>query len=222
VMSIMPEPLLERHKHLLFLHNEVIQPYRIVLSQLSTKDVQQPLPNHSDRRTISEIVAHIAVWDRFAVLSAGDILAGISHPRMVTDLSGYCETDGTFPTFANINDFNEYHAHKYQNWPWDELCIFAIDNAMTLYTLFAHPQLVSAARLEQTEPYRKRLKNGAWIENITMGWSLWLTMIEHLAVEHSVLLDGSNDLILHKNANPYDSSIKYGDSDNLPQTDFCL
>jgi hypothetical protein len=191
VLSIMSQTPTERHQQLLGLHYEAIHSYQSVLSRLSAEEVQLPLPNHSDQRTVAEIIAHIAAWDRFAVLAAGDILAGITHPRMITDLSGYREMDGTHLTFTSIDDFNEYHARKYKIWVWDKLCNFAIDNATTLYTLFAHPQLVTAARLEQTTPYWKRLKNGARIENITMGWNLWLTMIEHLAVEHSDLLDGS-------------------------------
>jgi hypothetical protein len=70
---------------------------------------------------------------------------------------------------------------------------FAEDSASTLYTLFTHPQLLSAGRLEQTSPFWKRLQNGMVIQNITMGWNLWLTMIEHIAVEHAALLDRYGD-----------------------------
>jgi hypothetical protein len=125
------------------------------------------------------------------VLAAGDILAGIHHPRMITDLNGYREPDGTCPTFATIDDFNSYHAHKYQTWSWQELHRFADDMATTLYVLFTHPQLLSATRLEQTMLFWKRLQDGTVIDEITMGWHLWLTMLEHLAVEHAALLDRS-------------------------------
>jgi hypothetical protein len=49
-------------------------------------------------------------------------------------------------------------------------------------------------RLEQTMPFWKRLHNGTIIHNITMGWNLWLTMLEHLAVEHASLLERSKDV----------------------------
>jgi hypothetical protein len=140
-------------------------------------------------RTIAQIIGHIAAWDRFAVLAAGDILAGIQHPRMITDLSGYRDTDGTFLTFATIDEFNAYHAHTYQTWSWNALQHFADAMATTLYSLFEHPHLLSASRLEQTKPHWKRLHNRALIDNIPMGWNLWLTMIEHLAVEHVALLE---------------------------------
>ena len=193
VTAAMALPPSERHQQLSHLHAEALRTYQTVLDELSAEDVQHPLSSQSDQRTIAQIIGHIAAWDRFAVLAAGDILAGIQHPRMITDLSGYREADGTFPTFANIDDFNAYHAHKYQSWPWDELRSFAADTAATLYVLFTHPQLLSAARLEQTAPFSKRLQNGTIIDNITMGWNLWLTMVEHLAVEHATLLDRSSD-----------------------------
>src|SRR6266545_1560506 len=91
-----------RHGQLARLHTEALRRYHTVLERLAADDVHQPLPNHPDQRTIAQIIGHIAAWDRFAVLAAGDILAGIHHPRMITDLTGYREADGTFPTFANI------------------------------------------------------------------------------------------------------------------------
>ena len=193
VMAAVDQPAGARHQQLVRLHGEALRAYQTVLNRLMADEVQHPLPNHSDQRTIAQIVGHIVAWDRFALLAAGDILAGIQHPRMITDLSGYREPDGTLPTFATIDDFNTYHAQKYQAWPWEELCRFAEDTASTLYTLFAHPQLLTAGRLEQTSPFRKRLQNGTVVHNITMGWNLWLTMIEHIAVEHAALLDRYSD-----------------------------
>ncbi len=189
VRMAMEAPPIERHQQLLHLHSEALQTYQTTLQQLTDQLAQQPLPNSSDHRTIAEIIGHIAAWDRFAVLAAGDILAGIQYPRMVADLAGYREEDGTFPVFASIDDFNAYHADKYRAWSWERLRAFAADMATTLHTLFAHPQLLTVARLEATASVWKRLQNGTRIEPITMGWSLWLTMLEHLAVEHANLVD---------------------------------
>ena len=194
VAAAMAQPPEERHQQLARLHAEALRRYRTTLERLTAEDVRHPLSNHPDERTIAEIIGHIAAWDRFALLAAGDILAGIHHPRMITDLSGYREPDGTFPAFATIDDFNAYAAHKYQSWAWEQLRRFAEDTAATLYVLFTHPQLLSARRLEQTAPFRKRLRNGTTIPDITMGWNLWLTMIEHLAVEHAALLDRYEDV----------------------------
>jgi DinB family protein len=189
IVAVMAQPPDQRHQELARLHAEALHTYQTVLDRLTAEDVHHPLPNHPDGWTIAQIVGHIAAWDRFAVLAAGDMLAGIQHPRMITDLSGYRESDGTSPAFTTIDDFNAYHADKYESWSWEQLHRFAGDIAATLYALFAHPQLLSAKRLEQTTSFRKRLQNGTIIHNITMGWSLWLTMIEHLAVEHADLLD---------------------------------
>jgi hypothetical protein len=194
VAAAMAQPPEERHQQLACLHAELLRRYHTALDRLTAEDVRHPLPDHSDERTIAEIIGHIAAWDRFALLAAGDILAGIRHPRMITDLSGYRESDGTFPAFATIDDFNAHAAHQYQSWAWEQLRRFAEDTAATLYVLFTHPQLLSAARLEQTASFWKRLHNGATIHDITMGWNLWLTMIEHLAVEHAALLDRYEDV----------------------------
>jgi hypothetical protein len=189
VTVVMVLPPAERHQQLEHLHGAVLRPYQTMLNRLTAEEIHHPLPTAPDQRTIAQIIAHIAAWDRFAVLAAGDILAGIHHPRMITDLSGYREPDGTFLSFATIDDFNAYHAQKFQTWSWQELQRFANDMTATLYSLFTHPQLLSATRLEQTTPFWKRLHNGTVIDNITMGWHLWLTMIEHLAVEHAALID---------------------------------
>jgi hypothetical protein len=189
VHTAMQAPLAERHQQLLQLHTQAVQSYLTALQQVTDQHAKHSLPNTSDRRSIAEIISHIAAWDRFAVLAAGDILAGIQYPRMVADLAGYREEDGTFPVFNSIDDFNAYAADKYRAWPWDRLRTFAADTAQTLYALFAHPQLLTAARLDATASVWKRLQNGIRIEPITMGWSLWLTMLEHLAVEHANLVD---------------------------------
>ncbi|HEU5100233.1 MAG TPA: hypothetical protein VFU22_14490 [Roseiflexaceae bacterium] len=189
VGAAMSTPPGERHQQLLRLHTEALQTYQVALQRLSAGVVDRPLAGTSDQRTVAEIVGHIAAWDRFALLAAGDILAGIQYPRMVADLAGYREVDGSFPAFVSIDDFNAYQGDRYRAWPWETLRAFAADTALTLHALFAHPQLLTATRLEATAPSWKRLQNGTRIEAITMGWSLWLTMLEHLAVEHANLVD---------------------------------
>jgi hypothetical protein len=106
------QPPPERHQQLALLHTEALHTYQSVLKQLSADDVQHPLPGHPDQRTIAEIIGHIAAWDRFALLSAVDILAGVYHPRMITDLSGYYDSDGQVLNFTTIDEFNAYHVHR--------------------------------------------------------------------------------------------------------------
>jgi hypothetical protein len=64
-------------------------------------------------RTIVQIVGDIAAWDRFVIMAGRDILAGIQHPRMITDLSGYREPDGSSREFTTIDEFNASQAKKY-------------------------------------------------------------------------------------------------------------
>src|ERR1044071_139983 len=142
VLAAMAAQPQERHQHLLLLHEQTLRSYQTVLNRLTADLVILALPNHPDQRTIAQIIGHIVAWDCFAVLAAGDILAGIQHPRMITDLSGYREADGSVPIFATIDEFNAYHAHKYQQWSWQKLQHFADDMATTLYTLFREPQLL--------------------------------------------------------------------------------
>ncbi|MGH2522673.1 MAG: hypothetical protein ACRDH2_09250, partial [Anaerolineales bacterium] len=126
--------------------------------------------------------------DRFMTLSAGDILAGLEHPRMITSVEGYVEPDGQALHFDSIDAFNTYQADKHAAWDWARIQAMAIDAATTLHVLFTHPQLLSAGRLEKTRRYRKRLTNGVVLNDIAMGWNLWLTVLDHAAVEHAAEL----------------------------------
>lgn len=191
VTLAMAQPPPDRHQILAGLHTEAVLAYRSALGQLTPEAAQRPLPGGADDRTIAQIVGHIAGWDRFAVMAGGDILAGIQHPRMVTDLSGYREPEGRLLEFATIDDFNAYQAKTYGALAWSELRTIADDLATTLHLLFTHPQLLSAQRLEQTARHRKRLQNGVVLQDLTIGWALWLILIEHLAVEHISLIEYS-------------------------------
>jgi hypothetical protein len=133
VMIAMAQSADEHHTQLARLHAEALRSYQTALGRLTPEAAEQPIPNHDDPRTVAQIIGHITAWDRFALLAAGDILVGIQHPRMITDLSGYREPDGTFPEFATIDDFNAYHAQKYTQWPWEDLRHHAEDTAVTLY-----------------------------------------------------------------------------------------
>jgi hypothetical protein len=54
-----------------------------------------------------------------------------------------------------------------------------------LHALFTQPHLLTAERLEQTQRHRKRLYSGAVLEEVAMGWSLWIIALEHEGVEHA-------------------------------------
>ncbi len=189
VSAAMQDPPVERHARLRVIHQEALAVYVQGLAAVSADQVARPQPVSGDARTVAEIVAHIEAWDRFALMAAGDVLAGIRHPRMVTDLSGYVETDGSAVVFASIDAFNDYQARRSRAWTWDDLKGRAVASATTLYALFEHPTLLNADRLEAGDRHHKRLHNGTVLNDIAMGWHLWLTMIEHIAVEHRNLIE---------------------------------
>jgi len=172
----------ERHARLAALHSEVLAAYLAAVHDITT---QRAAERVTDGRTLQQVVGHIAEWERFSILSAGDILAGLLHPRMITSVDGFLDADGSSPAFANIDALNEHAAVRHAARPWAETQALALDTALTLNALFSEPDLLSAGRLEKTLPFRKRLQNGAVIRDIAMGWNLWITMLEHEAVEHA-------------------------------------
>jgi hypothetical protein len=189
VINAAARPPDERHLQLAAIHTHVYEQYLTAVKNMRGEIAQQTLPIDGDERTFAQLIGHIAEWDRFAVLAAGDILAGIQHPRMVTDLTGYIEPNGQQPVFASIDEFNAYQARKHALWKSEDIQSLAVEMATALHTLFTHPSLLNANKLERTKAWQKRLRNGHVIENITMGWTLWLIVIEHIGVEHAVELN---------------------------------
>jgi hypothetical protein len=178
----------ERHMALLNLHSEILADYLQAVQRITTDKASQPVAMGQDQRTLAQIVGHIAAWDQFATLSAGDILAGVKHPRMITTVSGYVDTDGQVLDFEGVDAFNARQAEIDSPRSWEAIQTEAIRIAKTFYALFAHPDLLCAERLEQTKMHRKPFQNGETIQNIRMGWVLWLIELEHLAVEHAAEL----------------------------------
>lgn len=175
----------ERHLGMMKLHEQVVRDYIAAVQKVSEQDSIRPVSIGSDSRTLAEIIAHIAEWERFGIMAAGDILAGLDHPRTVTDVRGFVDTDGRAIDFTDVHEFNAYQRQKNSTWSWLQLQRDAIDYATTLYSLFAYPNLLTAERLERTKPHRKKLRNGEILDNTTMGWCLWVIYLDHEAVEHA-------------------------------------
>jgi len=181
--AALPPP--ERHARFSELHHQITTDYLAALHALDAQRAAQPVQSGAEVRSVAQVVGHIMEWERFMILSAGDMLAGLRQPRMVTNIEGYVEPEGQTPRFENIEAFNTYQANKHSAWAWEKIQSSAIDTASTLHTLFTQPGLLTAERLENTQPFRKRLPNGAVIQNIAMGWNLWVTCLEHEGVEHA-------------------------------------
>ncbi len=179
-------PALARHARFARLHDEILDEYLTALRAITPERAGQRGQVGDERRSILQVVGHIMEWDRFMILSAGDILAGVQHPRMVTAIDGYVDWDGSTPSFESIDAFNQYQAKKHETWTWEQMQAAAMEAATTLHILFAHPSLINAERLERTKVHRKKLMGKALVPNIGMGWVVWMTCLEHAGVEHTL------------------------------------
>ncbi|MEZ4673191.1 MAG: hypothetical protein R2932_02970 [Caldilineaceae bacterium] len=181
-------PPTQRHAALVHLHEQIVNDYVAALNRISAEQAAQALTTTGDCRTLADVVGHIAAWERFGILAASDILIGCDHPRSVTDVHGYVDADGSVHNFADVHAFNAYHSQKNARRPWPDIQQEARATAEGLYALFSHPHLLTAEKLEQTKPHRKRLRSGPMLEHTTMGWCLWVIYLDHEAVEHAVEL----------------------------------
>jgi hypothetical protein len=189
VLESVALPPQERHANISRLHTESLADYIQAVRRIDSAKALTVSGEDLDHRTLAQVVAHIMEWDRFSILAAGDILAGVKHPRIVSSIEGYIDTEGKTQHFATIDEFNAYQNQQAAFYSWDQLQALAIDAAETLHTLFTDPRLLNAERLEKTKQWRKRLHNGTIIEPIAMGWSLWIIILQHQAIEHVIALD---------------------------------
>jgi hypothetical protein len=185
VADMMRQPPVERHAEMSKFHSAALSKFTAALQAIDAFQAEQHVQVGNETRTLVQVVGHMAAWDRFAILAASDILVGIKHPRMVTTPAGYVEPDGHVLNFATVDEFNAYHASQHATWQWESMRKWAKETALILHALFTEPNLLTAARLEQTSPHRKRLYDDVYIEQSTIGWSLWLIVLEHLAMEHA-------------------------------------
>jgi hypothetical protein len=188
IAEIMSLPSPQRHQQLANFHTLAYTAYLAALQAISSEQATALVNIGKDTRTLAQVVGHIAAWDRFAIQSAGDLLAGIEHPRMIATVENFIERDGTLISFQNVDEFNAYHAQQQVGWDWVASQLEAIDAATVLHALFTQPNLLTFERLDRAKPQRRRLENGALIETSTMGWNLWLTALQHYAVEHAAEL----------------------------------
>src|SRR5690606_40340636 len=110
VIRAVNEPPAECHDRLRSLHADIMEDYLEAVERITAEQAAKPVAVGEDQRTLAQIVGHIEAWDRFATQSAGDILAGVEHPRMITSVSGFVETDGQMLDFPNVDAFNARQA----------------------------------------------------------------------------------------------------------------
>jgi hypothetical protein len=170
----------ERYALLAEFHTQLVTHYLSVIRSLTAQEAGQMA---TDDRTLGQIVGHIAEWERFTILAAGEMVAGIEWPQIM-NLAGYKEPDGQTHNFASEDEFNAYQAAKHAQWPWEAIQDLALHTATALHALFTQPALLSPDTLEQTRKHTWRLPNGLKL-TIPVGWYLWMISIEHEAVEHA-------------------------------------
>lgn len=170
----------DRYALLAEFHTELVTRYLGFIRAMKSQDAAQIGANG---RAIGQVVGHIAEWERFTILAAGEVVAGVAWPQIM-DLAGYREPDGQALDFASVDEFNAYIAAKQAHWSWDSIRDLALHTAMALHTLFTQPALLSPDTLEQTRKFTWRLPNGLKL-TVPVGWYLWMVSIEHEVVEHA-------------------------------------
>jgi hypothetical protein len=185
IVEIVALPAHERHAQLANLHSQFFTAYLAALRAISTRQAGEKLTTAGDERTLGQVVGHILAWDRFSIQAAGDILAGVEQPRTVVNVDGFVDTDGQIRNFRDVDEFNAYFAEQHAGQDWVTIQMAAIDAAIALHALFTQDDLLTFERLDQTRPWRKELPNGTVIDDLRMGWVLWIMILEHYAVDHA-------------------------------------
>ncbi len=162
------------------IHSDYLAAYLSAIYAIDSEKASQICP---DGRTIAQIVAHIAEWERYIIQSMGDIISGVRKPFVLT-LKGYRDIDGTRVDFDTIDEFNDFQAQKYQNTPWSEIKPLAIHTASALQGIFSQPVVLPFDLMEKTEPYNWHVPGGSLV-SIPVAWYLWIVVLEHEVVDHA-------------------------------------
>lgn len=169
-----------RHLRFSTLHAEVLVEYTGAVRGIDTSTAARV---SSDGRTLQQVVGHIMEWDRYMIQAAGEMLSGVANPQMMS-LQGYHLPDNSTQDFDSIDDFNARQAEKQLKQTWPEIQMQVLDYSEVLYTLFSTPGLLDATHLEATAPTTISLPGGVKLAS-TVGWQLWMVVIEHEGVEHA-------------------------------------
>lgn len=174
-----------RYVHYSKLHQSVLNDFTRAI-RFIFEDVADAPPVESDEpRSIKLLVAHIAEWGRYALMSAMDILIGLEEPRMINSLDRYVDRNGVERSFESRAAFNAYCDELYADANWFDVQKFALDTADTIHALFTTSNLMTPTRLEATAPTTRTLPSGLVLEELEMGWVLWILVLEQAAVTYA-------------------------------------
>jgi hypothetical protein len=180
LVSAAQQPPQKRRLTLTDLHMEAINTYLETIRRITPQGAMRVV---RDSRTVAQVVAHIAEWDRAVILAVGEVLAGVAWPRLMSQ-TVTVEPDGNVRSFASVDEFNAYYALEYAGQSWEDIQGVALDMATMLHQLFVHPGIVTLEQLEGTRRYDYRLPTGVTL-TIPCGWYLWMVTLEHEMVEHA-------------------------------------
>ena len=169
-----------RYEQLTILHRQILVAY---LTALQAINASSAACTTSDGRTVSQVVAHIAEWERFTLQAIGEMIAGVKWPQIMT-LSGYLEPEGQICDFSSVDEFNAYQAAKYLHQPWEQVRAHAERTAKTLSEAFTSGNLLPPDLLEDTREFAWRLAIGKTI-TLGCGWYLWMVSLAHESVDHA-------------------------------------
>lgn len=184
VLEIFAEAADERHRRMTPLHDEVMGWY---LGRVQAITAEAAAGRCAEGRTLAQVVGHIMEWDRYMVVSAGEMLAGVEWPGIMA-MERYVETDGQSSGYSSLDEFNARQAAKHASWPWPRIQALALDISRVVHDLFTSPGLLTARKLEATRPYVWRVPGGSRL-TIPAGWFVWMVTLEHEGVEHEPELE---------------------------------
>ncbi len=170
----------ERYRKMAALHTRIFEGYMDAVRAITTEGAARVV---SDGRTVNQVVGHIAEWERYVIISAGEMLAGVTWPGLMSH-SRYVEPDGSEFLFRHDDEFNARQAEKYASKPWAETREVAMRSASVCHGLWVRSGLLRPELLERTRLWeRYRLPTGVRF-SVPCGWFLWMITIEHEGAEH--------------------------------------
>ncbi len=170
----------ERYQKMSALHTSVFEGYMEAVEAITAEGAARVVP---DGRTVKQVVGHIAEWERYVIISAGEMLAGVTWPGLMSH-SRYVEPDGSEFPFRNDDEFNTRQAEKCASKPWAQTRELAIRTASACHRLWVRSGLLGPELLERTRLWQHyRLPTGVTL-SVPCGWFLWMITVEHEGVEH--------------------------------------
>lgn len=130
----------ERHQALSDLHTDVARRYLTALRAITPVGATCMVP---DGRTVAQVVGHIVEWERYTLISAGELLAGVEWPGLLSH-ARYVESDGGEFAFLTNAEFNARQVEKYAARPWEEVLALAIETATTCHQLWTQSGLLGS------------------------------------------------------------------------------